>query len=246
MKIAMKIASSVLLLVGIISIFIPTSLTTFTKAKMQQSMDFAPKQPKEDVTTIKARIRKAKAQGKKQVVLSEPEVFYEEVSDVNDALSRYSLIIARPVEKSSLMLDQRNITTFYKFEIIETLSSAQPANCCIAESLPDQLQATKENEIYIRVSGGTVNVDDVEVTIPEEFGELSMSQPYLLFISREEGKAIGIVKAGAGGIFKVSDMGKIETLSIRPHTLSLSVAKEYGSSIERLRNEAKLNRKIKQ
>jgi hypothetical protein len=238
----MKITISALLLLGVFSIFIPTSLKTSTRTKMQQPRHFA---QKEDVTTIKARIRGAKASGKKNVVLSAPEIFYEEVGDVNDALSRYSLIIARPVQKSSLMLDQWNITTFYKFEIIEIISSAQTANCCVVESLPDQLQATKENEIYLRVGGGTINMDDVDVTIPEEFGELSLSQPYLLFISLDKDKAVGIIKAGAGGIFKIADKDKIETLSAHPHTLSLSVAKDFGSSIEQLRNKAKLNRKIK-
>src|SRR5262245_39869133 len=86
----------------------------------------------EGETIIKYFVRKAKTQGLTKIVIPEPEVRLAAIPrNLDEALSRFSIVIGRPLQKTSLVNeDGYGISTFYKMKIIEVLSKSDKKFCC--------------------------------------------------------------------------------------------------------------------
>src|ERR1044072_9100864 len=67
---------------------------------------------------------KAKAKGQREVVIRAPLIDYAVPRDLDEALAYYTLVIAEPLEQRSYVEDdERAIRTWYKFRLLEELSS---------------------------------------------------------------------------------------------------------------------------
>ena len=65
--------------------------------------------------------------------------------------------------------------------------------------------------MYFAGVGGTITLDDVEVTVTEDYRELRPNGRYLLFLSTTESGKFSIGKLGPRGVFKVSGDGRLES-----------------------------------
>src|SRR5205807_3808648 len=115
----------------------------------------------QDPTTLSSRIKIAKAKGDRQVVFPGPIPIYDDFGSLDEAIANYEIVVARPIEKVSFLLDPRDITSFYRLEIMETLSPQKLAKCCFPKDAPNELLPLNTNEVYLRVGGGTLMLDGI-------------------------------------------------------------------------------------
>ena len=69
--------------------------------------------------------------------------------------------------------------------------------------LPSGLPPLKDNEIYVFEGGGSIVIDGIKVTQKALF-EYSLSEKYLLFISKNSSETIAMVSLGKYGVFRVN------------------------------------------
>ncbi len=192
----------------------------------------------EDPTTLRSRIKKVKARGDKEVTFPAPEVVVEEVSGLDEAVANYSVLIVEPVENISILMDPRNIMTYVKFRVIETLSSKSVNNAVVAQDVPSVLPPLNTDEFYILEEGGTLEIDGVKVTQKGEY-EFSKSQRYLLFVSQNSLGTMGALNLGKYGIFLVKPDSSIEALVDVDTPLKRDLARLHDNNLNRMKSALK-------
>jgi len=191
-----------------------------------------------DPTTILARVRKAKARGATEVTFPAPKAFYADVGSLDEALLHYDAVIAKPVGKTSFLLDTHNVSTFYKFQIVERLSASKIGQASpLSRSLPAGLPPAGPNQFYLMTGGGELTLEGVRVTVQSDMGELSPSQNYLLLMRLDQSGGAGMVELGPYGVFKVGPDDAVESIVAKAHLLKSDMESRYGNSVARLRAE---------
>ena len=202
----------------------------------------SPEASGEDVlfnTTLQGRARKAKAKGQTKVTFPEPTGVPTYVRGWEEVVSNYSVVVAKPVSATSVLLDPYNIGTFYKVRVVEDLSRADNSCCGAPDGLPAGLPAPGPGEMYVFAGGGTLTLDGVEVTQAGLFSEIQTSQPYLLFLAGKGSRQVGALTLGRSGIFKVGADGRLEPINGRPNNIKTLLDTRYGGSLGRLRSGLK-------
>jgi len=236
MKIAIFLAISLSLLVGGA---IWESQSNSRSVQQNQALN---QKEKEDPTTLRARLKKAKPNGNNEVIFAAPEPILADVGSLDEALAHFSVVVATLVDATSLQVDARNIMTYYKFRILESLSEKQLAGAGVPENLPTELSPPKNDEIYLLEGGGTVLIDGVKVTQKRDY-EYVKSRKYLLFISKNNSATIGMVNLGKYGVFRVKeeDNDTVEAIVDEVGPLKRDLEQQHGNKISRLRSAAKRN-----
>lgn len=191
-----------------------------------------------DPTTIKGKIKRAKEKGDRRITIGTDIPLLVEVSNPMEASAEYSVVMVKPVDKTSMVIDSGNISTFYKVEVVEMLTQGKPCSICFPEIMPDGLPVLSDNEMYILVGGGTVTMDKIEIYQEEQFGGFDMSEQYLLFLAHDPSKRIGMVTIGAGGIYHIRPDGSLKAVidPIHPGKNSFQLEVEQrGQSIDRFK-----------
>jgi hypothetical protein len=220
----------------LITSFVIAMVSTDTPSRGQQARGGSNKEALNS-KSLKAQALRIKAKGGTQVSLPAPIPMYDDVNDLNEALSLYDAVVAHPTDKISVIADERNVMTFYKFKIDEVLSrrESMKASCCGAEKPPVDLPPLKPKEFYLRAGGGTVLLDGINITVEEEFGDLLKHRKYLLLLSLDPSSNIGLVKLGTSGVFALDSEDVLEPLNKNPDMLSRQLQEQYGKSLTRLR-----------
>jgi len=197
---------------------------------------------REDPTALRARVKKAKPNGNNEVVFAAPEPILADIGSLDEALANYSVVIARIVDSTSLQVDPRNIMTYHKFRVLETLSQKHLPLAGVPEKLPAELSPLKDNEIYVLEGGGTVLIDGVKVTQKAAY-EYAKSRKYLLFISKNSPETIAMVNLGKYGIFRVreDDDDTLEAIAEEISPLKRDLDQRHANKISTLRAVAKRN-----
>jgi hypothetical protein len=200
------------------------------------------RQQGEGPTSLRARVRKEKAKGEKKVKFGGPVPIYAETTGLEEAAANYLIVLARPLEVTTLMLSPDKLTTFQKFEILDRLTTSNTKNCCGPKTsdLPPTLEAPKPNEIYVRMNGGTYVIDDVEVIQEPEFN-FNGTEDYLLFLLPDETGAISTIPLGPYGIFNVKG-DSVESILNYPHVLDTEIKSKHNGALSRLRAKLKPTR----
>lgn len=187
-----------------------------------------------DPTTLEARIKPAKERGLKKVVFPTPQSRPAALAGLEDALTRFAVVIAEPIEKITLRLDPWSIHSFYRLKILERLNDAPAWDCCVSKDMSDQLPALDEGELYLQVYGGTVMIEGIEVTIREKFRPV-LHEKHLLFLSQNPSKKMALVSLGPRGVFFIREDGKPRSIVKEPNPLKQDIEQKYGNSIHRLK-----------
>ena len=182
-----------------------------------------------DPTTLRSRVEKEKAKGNRTAEFPAPEIEYAEEIGLEEAIAKTTVVLADVLEKHSRQVDPGNIFTFYRLGVIETLSQPTTAPCCNPKEsdFPTDLPPLGPNEMYFAGVGGTITLDDVEVTVTEDYRELRPNGRYLLFLSTTESGKFSIGKLGPRGVFKVSGDGRLES-----HLRRLKFGRELESKAD--------------
>src|SRR5882672_9988635 len=120
--------------------------------------------------SIASLAQRTKNQGKRQATVRGPIIDYAGTNmGLDEALQNYSALIAEPIESKTYIGDSLDdIRTAYKFRIVETLSQKNAVFCNTCPQVNDvsgKLPPAHYDEFLLELSGGTVTVDGVEVTM---------------------------------------------------------------------------------
>src|SRR2546425_1774503 len=194
----------------------------------------------DDPTTLHARVKKEKDKGLQKVTFPAPLIEYPEV-DLATALAETSVVIADVIDKRSRLIDQNTIGTFYRLRIVETLAKASSPVCCNPkdEEFPNDLPTLADGETYMVGIGGTVMLDDVDVTVEEDFKELSAGRQYLLFITATPSGKFSLVRLGPKGMFLVKPNGQLESAVDKSYKLRRDIEQLFNNSLIRLKGSIK-------
>jgi hypothetical protein len=236
MKIAIFLGLSLILL-GATTIW--KSQSNSQSGQRNQSLN---QNEREDPTALRTRVKKAKPNGNNEVVFAAPEPILADIGSLDEALANYSVVIAQLVDSTSFQVDPRNIMTYHKFRILETLSQKHLPFLGVPAKLPTELPPLKDNEIYVLEGGGTVVIDDVKVTQKAAY-EYSRSRKYLLFISKNSAETIAMVNLGKYGVFRVreDDGDGVEAITDEVSPIKRDLEERHANKISRLRDAAKKN-----
>jgi hypothetical protein len=130
--------------------------------------------------TIAWRVRNAKITGEKEVKLSKFKSMQAIVADLDDALSQFKVIEAKPIEKYT-EAGTWSLITWYKFKILDELNKGHSQECGSCDDLehelayiPKSLLPLESDEILICYTGGSLTIDGIKIIEPSEIPDFSI------------------------------------------------------------------------
>jgi hypothetical protein len=194
--------------------------------------------------SIASLAQRTKKQGKTRVEAPGKIIDYPGMNmGLDEALENYSVVIAEPIERKSFITDSSDeISTAYKFRIVETISQRNAVFCNTCPRLNDvsaKLQPALYNEFILDLSGGTVTVDGVEVIMVSD-GTLKIEdgQRYLMFISFTPG-GMASLRGGPSGLFRITSDESLEAMGNGKHRLAVEIAARFSKSLSKLKQATK-------
>ena len=212
-----------------------TSVGVIRSASQRQDAN-----PQDDrAGTYKERLQRARARGEKKLLSGSVIPLYAHV-EFDQALEIYDLVIGEFVSSKSFATDDNGtILTWYKFKVHETLSQARRRVSKI-DSPPAELLPLASDEILIWQSGGTVELDGMEIEMQNsEFPPFENSKKYLLILALDPAKQAGTVEVGPGGALFVKSDDTVEPAAKNRIHFKREIDNRYGASVSKLREKLK-------
>jgi hypothetical protein len=185
---------------------------------------------------------KTKAKGENAITLNAPFVEYPGNSmstRIDEAMSSFSAVIAEPIKQAVVATEDGDIVTWYKFQVIESLSEHNPYQCEECAPPPADFLPIQPNEFALPTFGGTVTVDGVELTMVDPtFPQLKLRKPYLLFISRGA-SGIATIGVGPNGVFEVEPNGSLAPINRNPHSIKDDIVRRFGKSLDKVKDHSR-------
>ena len=188
--------------------------------------------------TYKQRLQRAKARGDKKMRSGGVIPLYAAVS-FDQALDIYDFVIGEFVSSKSFAIDDNgNILTWYKFKVLETLSKANTRR--VVDTPPAELYPVANDEILIWKTGGTVQVDGMEIEMAElNVPPYELSKKYLLVLAFDPAKQAGTVEVGPSGALIIKPDDTLEPVVKTTTYFKTQIEKRYGSSVSKLKEKFK-------
>lgn len=164
---------------------------------------------------------------------------YDGIVGIDDALSKYSVIVAHPVSSTSYTWSSelQIIGTWHKFAVTESLSQRPHIPCDACDSDPPaSLLPLSSGQLLIPKYGGSITINGVKInSIDSDFPAYQTSQNYLIFLDVDQTKGVGNVAGGGVAVFAVGANGVLTpVISIRS-ALAEDISLRYGNSLTALR-----------
>ena len=164
---------------------------------------------------------------------------YEGIGGIDDALSKYSVIVAHPVSSTSYVWSSelQIIGTWYKFAVTETLSPRPHIACDTCDTNPPaSLLPLSTGQLLISKYGGSVVINGVTInSIDTDFPAYQTSQNYLMFLDVDQTKGVGNLDGGAAAVFAVGGNDVLKPVSPISSALAEDISVRYGNSLTALR-----------
>lgn len=189
------------------------------------------------------KAKEAKNKGQKKVGVPAPLVEYlgdAGLISAEEAFSSSTVVVAHLVSKESTYLKD-DIRTWNKFAIDETLSAGKDVPCrdCVPPHAPATLLPLSPGEFLLPKTGGTVNIDGVEVQqLVKDYPEYELNQKYVLLINVYSSGFPQTV-GGPVGVFKVLPNDKLAPVSESNHKIRKDFKDLYGNSLDQVRKHLK-------
>lgn len=191
-----------------------------------------------DPTTLRSRVEREKAKGNRKIVFTAPLIEYPDEISLETSIAETTIVVADVLDKQSRLIDPSTIFTFYRLRVIEIVSEPISSACCSPKdgNFPGDLPALTSDEMYFAGIGGTIFIDDVEVTVKEDFEQLQPNVRFLFFLSATPSRKFSLGKVGPRGIFTVAGDGHLGSTLTR-FKLGRELETKFGSSLARLKSE---------
>jgi hypothetical protein len=209
-------------------------LAVRTSSKLQQPVRI----PEKD--RLQWFARKAREEGKKQVVLPGPTIDYAGIDmDLDQALRDYSVEVAEPIANKSYIANSDDVRTWYKFRILETLTRRNSAHCYTCPPVPNppiELSTTNPEEFLISASGGTVILDGVAVTVDNRsIPPFENGKKYLLFLSLEP-SGVAVLGTGPSSVFRLIDDDSMVAVNNDTWRIQAEISKRFNLKLSELKS----------
>ena len=157
-----------------------------------------------------------------------------------EAFSSSTVVVAHVTSKYTTYRDA-DIITWNKFVIDETISEAQDLPCpgCVPLSPPANVLPLSPGEFLLPKTGGTVNIDGVEVQQSvDDYPEYELNQKYVLLINLYP-SGVARTIGGPVGVFKVLPNDKLAPISESEHKIRKDFKDVYANSLDQVRKHLK-------
>lgn len=164
---------------------------------------------------------------------------YEGIGGIDEALSKYSVIVAHPVSSTSYVWSSelQIIGTWYKFAVTESLSPRPHIACDACDTDPPaNLLPLSSGQLLIPKYGGSVMINGVTInSIDTDFPAYQTSQSYLLFLNVDQTKGVGNVDGGGVAVYAIGANGVLTPVISLSSALAEDISLRYGNSLTALR-----------
>jgi hypothetical protein len=241
MKVALRITMALALLGTIIVVISVRSKPKAQSALSSQDLDKEGK--------LFKSVQQAKAEGRKKIHLPPPGVEYLgsaliDTLDSDSLTLDYGIVIAEPVDQKVSHYFSDNIVTWYRFKVVETLVSQSNPQCvpCSSASLPEWFKVNSKDEFVLSQYGGSLTIDDIEVTMNYSFPPYKIGKKYVLSLSKDASTGAATTIGGPAGIFNITDSDFITPVEDSIYTAD-AIKNKYNNSLKNLRNQLKAKHK---
>ncbi|HYG10146.1 MAG TPA: hypothetical protein VD835_09380 [Pyrinomonadaceae bacterium] len=233
-----------LLVVSLITLAVVVGTYTTSVTKQEKNQKIVALEKSKERGKLAWYAEYAKAKGETRISKPAPLVEYvTEVTDINEVMSHYNLLVVQPVERRSYAQGDARIITWNKFKIIEDLSRSrikQCSDCTIQGIAPAEMLPLQSDEILVPKYGGTITIDGVEITMVEtDFPQFDPSKKYVLFLEADASGLWGRIMVGPGGVFTLHDNEKLIPINSREHSLKTIIQQDYDNSFSELKVKVK-------
>jgi hypothetical protein len=203
------------------------------------------KEPVPYRASIEWYANEAKNKGQKKVGVPAPLVEYlgdAGTIGAEEAFLSSTVVVAHLVSKQSTYIND-DITTWNKFAIDETLSEGKDLPCrnCVPPLAPATVLPLLPGEFLLPKTGGTVNIDGVEVQqFVKDYPEYELNQKYVLLINVYSWRVPQTI-GGPVGVFKVLPNDKLAPISESEHKIRKDFKDVYGNSLAQVRKRLGTN-----
>jgi hypothetical protein len=162
-----------------------------------------------------------------------------DVASLDDAISKYSVLVVHPNYAQSFRVRECSLETWYKLQVTETISSrgyVSPCpTCAQPSSAPAGVPAPSSGEILSSEVGGRISVNGVSVIQATSIPLLSVSNTYVVFANVNPNNHVATIIGG--GFLLSSDGNTLVPLdkTDSPSHIVTEVASRYGNSLNQLR-----------
>ena len=125
MRTVVTVAAAILVAAAVIGSADINSGSVLAQSEVARTRDGARKDLA-DCGTLDCFAKRAKEKGQKEVYVPTPLEAPPAVGGWDDALARFTVVVAELVEKKSYVESPRNLVTWHKFKVVEYLSRADP------------------------------------------------------------------------------------------------------------------------
>lgn len=188
--------------------------------------------------SIKWFVKRAKEQKKTKVSVPPPLDSYAVVTGLDDAATQYAVVVVQPLEQKTAVLNDSDIITWHKLQVIEFLSypskgCAQCSSLKAPEGMP-----LKVGEVAVPTYGGTLTIDGIQLeSRHKDFSEhFSLSKKYLIFLSLDPTTSVGKLSLGPYGVFTVTPSDKIISIVQGKSPVSQDFELKFENSLTRTRD----------
>lgn len=185
--------------------------------------------------SIKWFVKRAKEQKKTKVFVPPPLDSYAVVTGLDEAASQYTVVVAQPLEQKTAVINDSDIITWHKLQVIEVVSyPSRGCAQCASFKAPEGM-SLKVGEIVVPTYGGTLLVDGVQLeSRQKDFGEhFSLSRKYLIFLSLDPATSVGKLSLGPYGVFTLSPSDKIIPIVQGKSPISQDLELKFENSLSR-------------
>jgi hypothetical protein len=234
-----RITKGLMLTAGLIALGATIALVTINSKSQRARPDNAPAKDR-----LHWHARVAKENGKREIIVPGLNVDYDGSASsqtTNDVLLYYDVVRAQPVQAVSYPFDTNVIATWYKFRVLESLSTAGKVACpsCTDSDLPSELLPLASDEFLLWKAGGSLVVDGVTITMPDPgFPPFEMGREYLLFIAKRP-SGVADVAGGSVGTFTVEKNGHISSVAGGKHPVTKRLLSDLGDSLDLMKLKLK-------
>jgi hypothetical protein len=192
---------------------------------------------------LKWYANEAKIKGQQKVAVPAPLVEHlggAGTISAEEAFSSSTVVVAHLISKRAYYRDDE-ITTWNKFAIDEVLSEAKALPCpaCLPPTAPSTLLPLQSGEFLIPKTGGTVNIDGVDVEQADDsFPEYELNQRYVLLINLYP-SGVARTVGGPVGVFRLLQNDKLAPISETEHKIRRDFKDGYANSLDLLRKHLK-------
>lgn len=186
--------------------------------------------------------RRKKAEGQDKARVSGLIVDYGGSGmELDEALRDYSIVVAEPIESKSFAVGPTSIHTWHKFRILETLAQKKYWTCSTCPqvaAIPQEMGQPNNDEFFVAVSGGVLNIEGVEITQPNSSLHFEAGNKYLMFVNLAPSQ-VAIVAGGPSGVFQLDKNDTLHSLNKQNAPLAAEVQSRFGLKLFAFRSHIK-------